>query len=259
MLDLYYETLDNPLFDGLNLRETDKNLPVGYYTYAVALKSTGGDEQKYVDYLLKALDSDNGALACQDLMTYYKEKGDKANEQKYLAMGVEKFPGQIIFAVNYIQNLIVSKDYTKAVEAADKTIGNIESGVIPATNQNGEKVDANKWPYYFKAVALYNLDKLEDAYNAFVKAYEIEANFHNLSGAANCAANLAQRNNKDKALANKWYDKAIELYEQCRTDYPDKDDVWGIQLYVCYNNKASLNNSQEMLKKAKPFEKYKTK
>ncbi len=259
MLDLYYSSEDHPLFASLNLKE-DPQRAMGFYIYAVALKKTGGDEAKYVEYLNKAMESDNGPLACQDLITYYKEKGDNEKVKKMYEMGVEKFPNQIIFIVNLMQNEFQAHNYDKTIEIAEQTIAKIEDGTISSTNEQGEKVETIKWPYYFKAVSLFNQQKYEEAYAAFEAASAVEDNFDNLSGAANCAAQLGQRlGGSNKAEGNKWYDKAIELYERCKNEYPDQSDVWGYQLYVCWNNKASLNNSQEMLKKAKSYEKYKGK
>ncbi len=257
MLDLFYKTEDHPMFASLNLKE-DPQRAMGYYIYAVALKKTGGDDAKYLEYLNKALDSDNGALACQDLITYYKEKGDNENVKKMYEMGVQRYPNQIIFLINLIQTEFQAHNYDKAIELSEQTIAKIEDGSIPSTNEQGEKQEAIKWPYYFKAVSLFNQQKYEEAYAAFEAASAVEDNFDNLSGAANCAAQLGQRKGgSNKAEGNKWYDKAIELYGRCETEYPEQSDVWGIQLYVCWNNKASLNNSQEMLKKAKAYEKYK--
>lgn len=256
MLDLFYKSEDHPLFANLNLKE-DPQRAMGFYIYAVALKKTGGDEAKYVEYLNKALSADNGALACQDLITYYKEKGDDEKVKKMYELGVEKFPNQIIFLINLMQVEFQAHNYDKAIELSEQTIAKIEDGTIPSTNEQGEKQEAIKWPYYFKAVSLFNQQKYQEAFEAFEAASAVEDNFDNLSGAANSAAQLGQRlGGSNKAEGNKWYDKAIELYERCKNEYPDQSDIWGYQLYVCWNNKASLNNSQEMLKKAKAYEKY---
>jgi tetratricopeptide (TPR) repeat protein len=180
------------------------------------------------------------------------------NVKKMYEMGVQRYPNQIIFLINLIQTEFQAHNYDKAIELSEQTIAKIEDGSIPSTNEQGEKQEAIKWPYYFKAVSLFNQQKYEEAYAAFEAASAVEDNFDNLSGAANCAAQLGQRKGgSNKAEGNKWYDKAIELYGRCETEYPEQSDVWGIQLYVCWNNKASLNNSQEMLKKAKAYEKYK--
>ena len=242
LLDLYYETMDNPLFKELDLRNKDENLPMANYVYATALKATGGDEAKRIQLLQASLEGDNGAMACQDLITYYKEKGDKENMNKYLLYATEHYPKQLIFAVNMIQAEMSDHQYAEAIEHANKVIANIEADETLKADDNAH------WIYYFKAVALYNSDKKEEAYDAFVKAYEISPDFDNLSGAANCAAMLAQHNATNKALAKEWYDKAIQHYEQCRIDFPDKEDVWGYQLYVCYNNTGNTAKANEFKK-----------
>ena len=249
LLDLYYGTLDHSLYKELDLATSDKNLSLGYYIYAVALKATNGDEAKYVEYLVKSLDTAQGPSACQDLITFYKGKADKENETKYLKYGYEHFPNQIVFAVNLIQEAVSAHKYDEAIEMCDKTIANLESGVLPSTNEQGAKIDANKWPYYFKAVSLYSSEKLELAFDAFNAALAIDDNFDNLSGAANCAAQLGMKTADKKDVSKIWYNRAIELYEKCRANYPDKEDVWGYQLYVCYNNTGNAA-------KAKEFQKY---
>ena len=247
-LDLYYESADNPLFEGLNLKETDPNMPLGYYIYAVTLKQTGGDEATYVKYLEKSLTTDQGPIACQDLITFYKEKKDVVNERKMLEYGFEKFPSVIVFGVNLIQMEFQDAHYDKCIELCNNAIERIETGVAPSENEKGEKIESNKWPYYFKAAALYNQGKREEAYNAFLKANEINENIDNLSGAANCCAMLATQNATNAAVSKKWYGEAIKLYEECRTKYPDRSDIWGYQLYVCYNNTNNVTKANQFKK-----------
>jgi tetratricopeptide (TPR) repeat protein len=243
LLKLYNETFDHPLFKEKDLRKTDENQSLANFIYATALKTTGGDEAEYLKLFEQSLEGENGPLACQELITHYKNKGDKANQMKYLNYAAEHFPKQLVFGMSLIQEEIVEKNYDKAVADADKLIAAIESDEALKADETAH------WPYYFKAVALYNSEKHEEAYNAFLKAYEFHPDFDNLNGAANCAAQLAQHNANKKDVAKAWYDKAISHFEQCRTDFPDKSDVWGYQLYVCYNNTG--NNA-----KAAQFKKY---
>ena len=184
-------------------------------------------------------------MACQDLITYYKEKGDKENMNKYLRYATEHYPKQLVFAVNMLQAEMSEQKYAEAIEHANKMIANIEADETLKADENVH------WIYYFKAVALYNSDKKEEAYGAFLKAYEVSPDFDNLSGAANCAAMLAQHYATNKPVSKQWYDKAIQHYEQCRTDFPDRDDVWGYQLYVCYNNTGNTAKANEFKKYTK--------
>ena len=245
LLDLYYESMDNPLFKELDLRNKDEALSTANYVYATALKATGGDEAKYLQLLQASRDSESGPMACQDLITYYKEKGDKENMNKYLRYATEHYPKQLVFAVNMLQAEMSEQKYAEAIEHANKMIANIEADETLKADENVH------WIYYFKAVALYNSDKKEEAYGAFLKAYEVSPDFDNLSGAANCAAMLAQHYATNKPVSKQWYDKAIQHYEQCRTDFPDRDDVWGYQLYVCYNNTGNTAKANEFKKYTK--------
>ena len=246
LLELYYETFDNPLFKELDLRNKDENQALANFIYATALKETGTNEEKRMELLKESLDGENGPLALQDLVTYYKEKEDYATMRQYLRLGTEKFPKQLIFHLNLVQDELRNHEDEAADADAKKAIAIIESDEQLKADENAA------WLYYFDAIALYNQEKLEPAYDMFVKAYHHEANFDNLSGAANCAAKLAIENYTKKDVAKKWYDKAIAHYEQCRADYPDQEDVWGYQLYACYNNTGNTA-------KAAQFKKYCTK
>lgn len=244
LLELYYETFDNPLYKEMDLRSKDENLPLANFVYATALKSTGGSEEKRVELLQGALQGEYGPMACQELITYYKEKEDHTNMAKYLSYALENYPKQLVFAVNLIQDDLRNKDNDKAIADADKALAAIEADEALQNDDNAA------WVYYFKAVALYNKEQYETAYDHFVKAYTLDPSFDNLSSAANCAAMLAQHNATKKDVAKQWYEKAISHYEQCRTDFPDKDDVWGYQLYVCYNNTGNTAKAAQFKKYA---------
>ena len=250
LLDAYYESFDNPLFEGLDLKNKDPYYKEGAYIYATAIKGAKGDEAKMVEYLNKALDSQNGALACQDLITYYKEKGDKAKETEMYELATKKFPEQLIFVVNLIQNNIIDKNFTKAVELSDQAIANMDNGTIKTVDAEGNHIEAARYPYYFRAVALYNLEKYEDAFAAFEKGVEFKQDYLDcIIGAGNTATRIASMNKDKKAIADSWYKKAIKYYEQAKELAPDQSDQWGYPLYASYYNSGNMA-------KAKQYEKY---
>ena len=239
LLDAYYESFDNPLFEGLDLKNKDPYYKEGAYIYA-----------KMVEYLNKTLDSQNGALACQDLITYYKEKGDKAKETEMYELATKKFPEQLIFVVNLIQNNIIDKNFTKAVELSDQAIANMDNGTIKTVDAEGNHIEAARYPYYFRAVALYNLEKYEDAFAAFEKGVEFKQDYLDcIIGAGNTATRIASMNKDKKAIADSWYKKAIKYYEQAKELAPDQSDQWGYPLYASYYNSGNMA-------KAKQYEKY---
>ena len=250
LLDAYYESFDNPLFEGLDLKNKDPYYKEGAYIYATAIKGAKGDEAKMIEYLNKALDSQNGALACQDLITYYKEKGDKAKETEMYELATKKFPEQLIFVVNLIQNNIIDKNFTKAVELSDQAIANMANGTIKTVDDHGNAIEAARYPYYFRAVALYNLEKYEDAFAAFEKGVEFKQDYLDcIIGAGNTATRIASMNKDKKAVADGWYKKAIKYYEQAKELAPDQSDQWGYPLYASYYNSGNMA-------KAKQYEKY---
>jgi len=252
LLDAYYESFDNPLFAELDLKNKDPYYKEGAYIYATALKGAKGDEAKMVEYLNKALDSQNGALACQDLITYYKEKGDKAKETEMYELATQKFPEQLIFVVNLIQNNIIDKNFTKAVELSDQAIANMANGTIKTVDNDGNAIEAARYPYYFRAVALYNLEKYEDAFAAFEKGVEFKQDYLDcIIGAGNTATRIASMNKDKKAVADGWYKKAISYYEKAKELAPDQPDQWGYPLYASYYNSGNMAKAKEYQKYSK--------
>ena len=252
LLDAYYESFDNPLFEGLDLKNKDPYYKEGAYIYATALKGAGGNEEKMLEYLNKALDSQNGALACQDLITYYKDKGDKAKENEMYELATQKFPDQLIFVVNLIQNSIIDKKFDKAIEQADQAIANMTNGTIKTVDAEGNHIEAARYPYYFRAVALYNLEKYEEAFAAFEKGVEFKNDYFDcIIGAGNTATRIASMNKDKKAVADSWYKKAISYYEKAKEMAPDQSDQWGYPLYASYYNSGNMAKAKEYQKYSK--------
>lgn len=250
LLDRYYESFDNPLFAGLDLKAKDPYYKEGAYIYATALKATGADEQKVMDYLQQAIDSKNGPLAMQDIITFYKDKGDKAAESKAYEQAYQKFPDQLIFGINLAQNCVLEKRYDEAIRYCDEIIAKMENGTISQTDADGNPIEATKYPYYFRAVSFYNLEKYEDAFNAFVKGIEKKPDYIDcIVGAGNTATRIASNNKDKKAIADKWYAEAVKYYEQAKEMEPDNSDMWGYPLYASYYNMGNMA-------KAKLYSKY---
>ena len=252
LLDQYYESFDNPLYAELNLKETDPYYNEGSFIYATALKGAKGDEAKMVEYLNKSLDSKNGALACQELINYYKGKNDTENVNKVYETAFEKFPEQVVFGINIAQNAIQAKEYDKAIQYAEKQIERIESGVIKSTNDAGEDIEAVKYPFYFRAIALYNKEKYKEAYDAFCKAVDFRPDYYDcIVGAGSTATRIASLNKDKKAVANEWYTKAINHYLAAKEMAPEKSNDWGYPLYASYYNTGKMEDAKKYQKFAK--------
>ncbi len=252
LLEAYYNSFDNPIYADLNLKETDPYYKEGTYIQATALKAIGGNMDKVVELWKQSFDSKNGPLACQDLINYYKEKGDTENEAKTYEMAYEKYPEQLVFGVNIAQNKVLERKYDEAIKICDDVIARMKDGTVQSTDDNGNTIEAAKYPYYFRAIALYNQEKYEEAYNAFEEAVEYKSDYYDcIIGAGNTAARIASMNKDKKAVADKWYGNAIKYYEMARETDPGKSDDWGYPLYASYYNSGNMQKANALKKYAK--------
>ena len=239
MLENYYKSFDDPLYADLDLKNTDPNYKESAYVYATALKEKIGVNDKVIELLEKSLDTHNGAYACQELITYYREKDDKANEAKYLKYAYEKYPEFLIFGVQYA-NMIVNDSekpdevrYPETIKVCDELIKRIKDGTVPKVDSNGNPIDDSNYYqfYYFKAAALFNSKHLKEAYETFVEGNDMYPGHDELVlGAAEAAKQLARDNNDDKAM----YKNAVKYYSLAEQQWPEMSDRWGYNLYVCY-------------------------
>lgn len=232
LLDAYFASYDHPLFKN----PSEKPLDDAFFVYATALKDSGADAAKVEKYLLKSLTSSNGALACQDLITLYRERGDEANELKYLRYAVEHYPQIAVFGINLAQCYINNRQYDEAVAVCDQLIQRERSGLI-SVDENG-RLPENMWYiYYFKAVSLFNTEKFMQAYEAFMagdKRYP--GHIEMVMGAGTSAAKYGNNHYADKAVCTPWFEKAIVYLLKAEQQWPDASDQWGYQLYACYHN-----------------------
>lgn len=86
LLEAYLKTFDSPLFEGQDLKNTDKNYKEAPYVYATALKGINGDKAKIEELLKQSLTSSNGPIACQDLITLYKRRAIRLMRQNISSM-----------------------------------------------------------------------------------------------------------------------------------------------------------------------------
>lgn len=238
-LDVYFKTVDEPLFAELNLAETDSMLPEANLFYAMALQKdakTAADTAEVVKYLEKAIPSKrNGQAVLVQIMQVYHDKGDMETWAKYCKMGVDNYPTEVAFLNNYLNYLMQDQKWDEAMEACENLI-----------NRFPEK----EYGYYQKAAIYYQKKELEKALEAFQKTLEVApGSVDALAGVGNTTWMLAQNNATDKALSKKYYTQAIEAYEQARQLAPDRSEIWGYPLYAIYNNSGNVE-------KAKQFKKY---
>ena len=252
-LDLFYSSATHPLFADLEpSKNGSANLPNSYYIYATALKATNGDKALTKEYLDKARASEMfGKNALFDLMEMEKEDGNMDAWKKLCAEAIDQFPDEGIFGRMLIQQYINDKQYDEANALCDKLI---------AANQSNGTVD--EWPYYFKAAALFTMEKYEEAYDAFVGCIEVKPDMVDaLAGAGTTAWKLAQNNQANKDAARDWYGKAISHFEAAEIVAPDQPDKWGYSLYACCNNSLNLYDAKsdeykELKEKTEQYKQY---
>jgi len=236
-LNLYYDSFKDPLFvDAAKKENTDAQIVNSYYIYATALKASNGDEALRKEYLTKAVaSSDYGKNALYELMEMAKADKDMVTWKKLCDEAITKFPDESIFGRALLQQYINDKEESKVPALADTLIARNEAkGVV------------DEWPYYFKAIAYFNQDKLEEAYETFSKAAEVKPDFVDAySNAGTTAWKIAQNAGTNKQKRDTWYANAIKQFENAREVAPNRSDLWGYSLYAIYNNSGNAQKAKE--------------
>lgn len=238
-LDIYFKTVNEPLFAELNLAETDSMLPEANLFYAMSLMKeakVADDTLKAITYLEKAIPSKkNGQAVLVQLMQIYHAKGDMTNWAKYCQMGVDNYPTEPAFLVNFLNHQMAEQNWSEALKYSDLLI---------------ERFPDKDYGYYQKGAVYYQQKEYVKALEAFRKTVEVAPESVDAwAGIGNSAWMLAQNNASDKALSKKYYTEAIEGYEKAHEIAPDRSDVWGYPLYAIYNNSGNVA-------KAKQYQKY---
>jgi hypothetical protein len=67
--------------------------------------------------------------------------------------------------------------------------------------------------------------------------------------AGRSAMMIAQVNSSNKAVRDAALNRAIDYFHRVESAYPEKSDLYGYELYVCYTNLGKTQN-------AKPYKQY---
>lgn len=238
-LDIYFKSFDEPLYKELNLHETDTMQYDANLFYAMSLipeAKTAADTAQVVSYLQKAMPSKkNGQAVCVQIMQIYHSQGNMTEWAKVCRKGVQDYPEEPAFLVNLLNYEMGQKNWDEALRLA---------------NDLTTRFPDKDYGFYQRGAIYYQQKNLEKAIEAFTEATQHDpTSVDAWAGVGNSAWMLAQNNAANKTLSKKYYDLAIEAYEQAHTIAPDRSDVWGYPLYAIYNN---TNN----VAKAKEYKKY---
>ena len=237
-IDMYLNSFDDPLFEGLNLNETDTMKVNAYLFKATALQKlakTPEDNAEIVKLFEKGMDSKSfGFIACNEIIQIYKEQNDMANWEKYSKIAIDKYPDQASFLVNLLNYEIGKENFEEASKYCDLLI---------------ERFPDKDYGPYQKGAIYYRQQKYAEAQECFKKAMEVNPESTDaVAGVGNCYLMMAQQTT-DKTKKKQNYDEALTYYFKLKDMAPGNSDLWGYQIYAIYNNTGQAE-------KAKAYKKY---
>ncbi len=113
-----------------------------------------------------------------------------------------------------------------------------------------ESKEAGWYPFYDKAVGLFNTEKYDQAYDAFVYGDEVfPGHIELVMGAGQSALKHAYNLFNDTSLSHLWFNKALKYLHKAEKEWPTESGQWAYLLYSCYSN---LDN-KEMAQKYKKY------
>ena len=113
-----------------------------------------------------------------------------------------------------------------------------------------ESKEAGWYPFYDKAVGLFNTEKYDQAYDAFVYGDEVfPGHIELVMGAGQSALKHAYTLFNDTSLSHLWFNKALKYLHKAEKEWPTESGQWAYLLYSCYSN---LDN-KEMAQKYKKY------
>jgi tetratricopeptide (TPR) repeat protein len=235
-INYYNESAKNSIFTGLtDIVDPDSVMGDINYYLATAYK-TKGDEENAVLALEKALASKQyGKFACGELVMLCDKLGKTEMKDNYINYGYEHYKDMSQYGQWKLSALLAKQDWEASLALCDELITNFPD---------------DKFAYYNKGRVLYELKKYEEATDAYARAAEVDSdNAEALSMAGRSAMMIAQVNASDKKMRDEALKTAIEFFHRVESAFPDKSDLYGYELYVCYTNLGQTA-------KAKPYKQY---
>lgn len=235
-INYYNESAKNSIFTGLtDIADPDSVVGDINYYLATAYK-TKGDEENAIVALEKSLTSKQyGKFACGELVMLCDKLGKTEMKDKYIKYGYDNYKDMSQYGQWLLTSLLEKQDWDASLVLCDEMITTFPD---------------DKFAYYNKGRVLYELKKYAEATDAYARAAEVDSdNAEALSMAGRSAMMIAQVNQSNKTVREEALNNAIGFFQRVESAYPEKSDLYGYELYVCYTN---LNQPA----KAKPYKQY---
>lgn len=238
-INYYNESAKNSIFTGLtDIADPDSVVGDINYYLATAYK-TKGDEENAIVALEKSLTSKQyGKFACGELVMLCDKLGKTEMKDKYIKYGYDNYKDMSQYGQWLLSGLLEKQDWDASLVLCEELITNFPD---------------DKFAYFNKGRVLFGLKKYQEAADAYERAAEVDSdNADALSMVGRCYMQLGQINASDKSLRDDSFNRAVGYFQRIESTYPEKTELYGYELYVCYKN---LGKTAE----AKPYEQYYTK
>ncbi len=237
-INYYNETAKHPIYTGMTDLADPENVVGDVNYYLATAYKTKGDTVNAIPALEKAMASpEYGKYACGELIMMLDKQGREDEKMKWIEYGYKNYPELSQYGQMYLSDKLSKEDWNGALTVADEIIARFPD---------------DKFAHYNKGFAYVKQEKFDEALAAYAAVLEFDPNdIEVLSMLGQISIQQAQRLDEktEKEKRNAMYEQAVEYFKRVEALDPDKTDVYGYSLYLCYNN---LNQPA----KAKAYKKY---
>ncbi len=237
-INFYNETAKHPIYTGMtDIADSEASAGDLAYYLATAYKAKG-DTLNAIPALEKAIASpEYGKYACGELIMMLDKQGKQDEKMKWVEYGYKNYPDLAQYGQMLLSDKLSKNDWNGALAVADEIIA---------------RFPEDKFAHYNKGFAYVKQEKFDEALDAYSVVLTFDPNdLEVLSMAGQISIQKAQRLDEktSKEERNAIYEQAAGYFKKIEEISPEKSDLYGYYLYLCYNN---LNQPA----KAKPYKKY---
>lgn len=230
---LYIESAENPMLKGDSTVVNDTLVSqIAYYASLASMQLKDPNSVLKYTPLVKT-DKSVSRYGYEFSASAYRELGDTAKWIAELQEGVKKFPDHNYFFGNLLDYYNTSGKYKEALEFADAMV---------------QRSPEDAHMQYVKGYLCQNLQKYEDAINAYKAAINLKPDYAEACSnlgliycqqANDLSANMTSsfgsaQYKKDQETLKGFYREAKPYYEKARELRPDKKEMWLNGLYTIY-------------------------